>query len=71
MEQFKTVEELRAHVVAHCGVDCEGEGCEYDCVKLTTKELRNDYAARYGCICGAECERCLDFKGCFPSGKKE
>ena len=28
------------------------------CRKLLTPEQRNQYAAKYGCICGCECKCC-------------
>lgn len=28
------------------------------CHKLLTPEQRNEYAAKYGCICGCECKCC-------------
>lgn len=31
------------------------------CRKLLTREQRNKYAAKYGCICGCDCE-CCKFK---------
>lgn len=28
------------------------------CRKLLTQEQRNEYAAKYGCICGCDCKCC-------------
>lgn len=34
------------------------------CLKLLTAEERNQYAEKYGCICGCECSHCLDRREC-------
>lgn len=34
------------------------------CHKLLTQEQRNEYAAKYGCICGCECKCCKDRREC-------
>lgn len=34
------------------------------CHKLLTQEQRNQYAAKYGCICGCECYYCTCKEEC-------
>ena len=34
------------------------------CFKLLTAKERNQYAEKYGCICGCECSHCLDRREC-------
>lgn len=34
------------------------------CRKLLTPEQRNQYAEKYGCICGCECKHCLNRREC-------
>jgi len=61
-----TIEELKEYIDAHCriGIDCEEEWC----INHASKELRNEYASKYGCICGCCCRKCIQFKECFPDG---
>lgn len=34
------------------------------CRKLLTPEQLNQYAEKYGCICGCECKHCLNRREC-------
>ena len=70
IKMVTTVEELKAYVDAHCGagIYCEEENGNPWCINHASPELRDEYASKYGCICGSHCERCCNFKECHPNG---
>ena len=70
IEKCVTVEELKSYVDTHCraGIDCEEENGELYCINHASPELRDEFASKYGCICGSHCERCCNFKECHPNG---
>lgn len=61
---INTLEELHEYKKQHCGIDCERPATP--CKDITTQALREEYAAKYGCICAINCKRCMDYKSCRP-----
>ena len=70
IEKCVTVEELKSYVDSHCraGISCEEENGNPWCINHASPELRDEFASKYGCICGSHCERCCNFKECHPNG---
>lgn len=65
-----TIEELKEYIDTHChsGIDCAEENGEVWCINHASKELRDEYASKYGCICGCCCRKCINFTTCYPDG---
>ena len=64
------LEELKEYIDTHChiGIDCDEENGEVWCINHASKELRDEYASKYGCICGACCRKCINFTACYSDG---
>ena len=35
--------------------------------KIIPKDIRDEYASKYGCICGC-CRKCINFTACYSDG---
>lgn len=64
MQRCKTLEELKEMIDKYCSSGyCDGRvDNDLICIKYASRELRNEYAAKYGCICGCSCSKCCERK---------
>lgn len=56
------VEEIKQFIDTRC-TECARGNLEY-CIKHFTQEEREEYAAKYGCICGIRCSECCNYHLC-------